>query len=92
MRALLPQHRFLVGEVLLRALRLVAQLMDEVAAVVADGVLVVRFVSMSDASLRKNILSGFSNVLYCTLSVYATYLSAVLSCFSFIVTANGEIL
>ena len=41
MRALLSQHRLLVGEVLLRALRLVAQLVDEVAAVVADGVLVV---------------------------------------------------
>ena len=41
MRALLPQHRLLVGEVLLRALRLIAQLVDEVAAVVADGVLVV---------------------------------------------------
>ena len=54
--------------------------------------IVLRFVSMSDASLRKNILSGFPNVLYFTLPVYATYLSAVLSCFSFIVTANGEIL
>ena len=39
---------------------------------------------------RKIVLSVFTNLLYCILSVYATYLSAVLSCFSFIVTANGE--